>query len=100
MFLDNYEANPNPWTKRVWYYDYRTNIHHMLKKKPMRFAHLSDFIDCYNPLNRHERKATWDEKDAPEGRWRSFSYDELAAEIIENPEAGLSSFRKVLAGLT
>lgn len=59
----------------------------------------SDFIDCYNPLNRHERKATWDEKDAPEGRWRSFSYDELAAEIIENPEAGLSSFRKVLAGL-
>ena len=129
IFFDNHEASPNPWTKRVWYYDYRTNIHHTLKKKPMRFEHLSDFIECYNPRNRHERKATWDEKEAPEGRWRSYSYDELtardktsldifwlkdksltdldnlpepdelAAEIIENLEAGLSSFREVLAGL-
>ncbi|MDE0127987.1 MAG: class I SAM-dependent DNA methyltransferase [Gammaproteobacteria bacterium] len=129
IFFDNHEASPNPWTKQVWYYDYRTNIHHTLKKKPMRFEHLSDFIDCYNPQNRHERKATWDEKEAPEGRWRSYSYeeitardktsldifwlkdksltdldnlpepDDLAAEIIENLEAGLSSFREVLEGL-
>jgi type I restriction enzyme M protein len=26
--------------------------------------------------NRHERKATWSEK-TPDGRWRSFSYEEL-----------------------
>ncbi len=26
-------------------------------------------------LNRHEREATWDEQDAPEGRWRSYSYE-------------------------
>ena len=129
IFFDNHEASPNPWTKQVWYYDYRTNIHHTLKKKPMRFEHLSDFIDCYNPQNRRQRKATWDEKEAPEGRWRSYSYDELtardktsldifwlkdksltdldnlpepdelAAEIIENLEAGLSSFREVLGVL-
>ena len=36
IFFDNREASPDPWTKRVWYYDYRTNIHHTLKKKPMR----------------------------------------------------------------
>ena len=96
----------------------------------MRFEDLADFIKCYNPQNRHERKTTWDEKTAPAGRWRSYGYDEiiardlktsldifwlkdksltdlddlpepedLAAEIIENLEAGLESFRKVLDGL-
>ncbi len=129
IFFDNREAGPNPWTKQVWYYDYRTNIHHTLKKKPMRFEDLSDFVRCYNPQNRHKRKATWDEKDKPEGRWRGYSYeeirardktsldiswlkdksltdldnlpepDDLAEEIIENLEAGLNSFREVLAGL-
>ena len=29
--------------------------------------------------NRHQRKATWDEQDAPEGRWRSYGYEELTA---------------------
>ena len=79
IFFDNREASPDPWTKEVWYYDYRTNIHHTLKKKPMRYEHLSDFIECYNPRNRHRRKATWDERDAPEGRWRSYGYEELTA---------------------
>ncbi len=25
IFFDNHEASPKPWTKEVWYYDYRTN---------------------------------------------------------------------------
>ncbi|MFH7325266.1 N-6 DNA methylase [Desulfurivibrio sp. C05AmB] len=129
IFFDNREASPNPWTKEVWYYDYRTNIHHTLKKKPLSFADLAEFIQCYNPQNRHQRQATWDAAKNPEGRWRNFSYeeliardktsldlfwlkdksltdldnlpepDELAEEIIENLEAGLNSFRAVLAGL-
>ncbi|HYN36122.1 MAG TPA: class I SAM-dependent DNA methyltransferase [Actinomycetota bacterium] len=129
IFFDNREASPDPWTNQVWYYDYRTNVHHTLKKKPMRFDDLTDFIKCYNPQNRHKRKPTWDEKESPEGRWRSFNYDELverdktsldifwlkdksltdldnlpepdglAEEIIENLEASLESFRAVLAGL-
>jgi N-6 DNA Methylase len=48
IFFDNREANPKPWTKEVWYYDYRTNVHHTLKKKTMRFEDLTDFIKCYN----------------------------------------------------
>ena len=28
IFFDNREASARPWTKQVWYYDYRTNIHH------------------------------------------------------------------------
>ena len=129
IFFDNREASPDPWTKEVWYYDYRTNIHHTLKKKPMRFEDLAEFIECYKPENRHKRKAIWDEEKNPDGRWRSYSYDELMArdktsldlfwlqdksltdlanlpepdelaeEIIENLEAGLNSFREVLAAL-
>ena len=79
LFFDNREASKNPWTKEVWYYDYRTNIHHTLKKKPLRFEDLADFIACYNPQNRHKRKATWDAEKNPEGRWRKFTYEELIA---------------------
>ncbi len=129
LFFDNQPASPKPWTQKVWYYDYRTNIHHTLKKKPLRFEDLSEFIQCYNPKNRHQRKPTWDAEKNPESRWRAFSYeelivrdktsldmfwlkdksltdldnlpepDELAEDIIENLEAGLASFRAVLAEL-
>src|SRR5260221_9150249 len=122
IFFVNREANPNPWTKEVWYYDYRTNVHHTLKKKPMRFDDLADFIKCYNPVDRRKRKETWSATINPEGRWRRFSYeelkardktsldvfwlrdksltdldnlpepDELAEEIIENLEAGHGGF--------
>ncbi len=49
LFFDNQPASKDPWTKEVWYYDYRTNIHHTLKRKPLRFEDLADFIACYNP---------------------------------------------------
>src|SRR5690606_33843214 len=84
LFYDNREASPKPWTRKVWYYDYRTNIHHTLKKKPLRFEDLSEFIQCYKPQNRHQRKATWhaealSKNRGPDGRWRAFSYEELIA---------------------
>ena len=31
VLFDNQPASPNAWTKHVWFYDYRTNIHHPLK---------------------------------------------------------------------
>lgn len=129
LFFDNQPASPEPWTKEVWFYDYRTNIHHTLKRSPMRYEDLTDFITCYNPANINERTETWHEENNPDGRWRRYSYeeliardktsldifwlrdksltdldnlpepDDLAEEIIENLEAGLNSFREVLAGL-
>src|SRR5215469_6459262 len=74
IFFDNREASPEPWTKEVWYYDYRTNIHHTQKKSPMRFEDLQDFITCYNPENRHDRTETWNAETNSEGRWRKFTY--------------------------
>jgi type I restriction enzyme M protein len=125
IFFDNQPASKDPWTKEVWVYDYRTNIHHTLKKSPMTMNDLQEFIKCYNPANRHQRTETWTEA-TPDGRWRKFHYDEiitrdktnldifwlkdksladldnlpdpdiLAGEIIENLEAGLESFREIM----
>ena len=129
LFFDNRPAQKEPWTKAVWIYDYRTNIHHTLKKKPMRLEHLQEFIACYNPQNRHDRKESWKPETIPQGRWRQYDYKEilardktsldifwlkdksladldnlpdpenLAEEIIENIEAGLNSFREIASSL-
>ncbi|MEO1259863.1 MAG: class I SAM-dependent DNA methyltransferase [Bacteroidota bacterium] len=128
IFFDNRAASKDPHTKEVWFYDFRTNVHFTKKKNPMRFQHLKEFIECYNPTNRHKRKELWSEENK-DGRWRKFTYDEimardktsldifwlkddsladldnlpdpdvLAEEIVENLEAGLESFRGVLAEL-
>jgi len=122
IFFDNRQASKEPWTKEVWIYDFRTNIHFTLKKNPMKYENLKDFIKCYNPGNRHNRKQTWSE-DNPDGRWRKFTYngimardktsldifwvkdksladlenlpapDVLANDIIENIEDALESFK-------
>ena len=76
IFFDNRPASPEPQTSKVWYYDYRTNVHHTLKQKPMTYDHLRDFVKCYNPQNRHLREATWSEA-TPDGRWRVYSREEL-----------------------
>lgn len=76
-FFDNKPASKNPWTKEVWVYDYRTNIHHTLKKNPLNIDVLKDFIDCYNPENRNKRKETYNAETYNLGRWRKFSYEEI-----------------------
>ena len=95
----------------------------------LRLENLREFIDCYRPANRHKRKETWHPETSPEGRWRKFPCEDLAArdktsldlfwlkddsladldnlpapadladEIIENIEAGLANFRTVSAAL-
>jgi len=69
IFFDNHPASKNPWTKEVWIYDFRTNIHFTLKKNKMGFEDLKDFIECYYPENRHERKET--------ERFKKFTYNEI-----------------------
>ena len=129
IFFDNKPASKDPWTKEVWIYDFRTNIHFTLKTNPLKFDDLKDFISCYNPENRHKRKETWSEKNT-EGRWRKFSYKEIVArdktsldifwlkdksladldnlpdpdlladEIIDNLEACVESFKEIANGLS
>jgi type I restriction enzyme M protein len=128
LFFDNKPAAKTPWTKDIWIYDYRTNIHHTLKKRPLKLDDLREFIDLYRGDNRAKRKETWSEE-TPDGRWRKFGYDEiiardktnldvfwlrdesltdlenlpepdvLAGEIIDGLEAALAGFRTVLEEL-
>ena len=87
IFFDNRPASPNTQTSTVWYYDYRTNVHHTLKQKPMTDKNLDEFVKCYNPENRHIRKQTWSNEN-PTGRWRSFSSEEL----LQRDKANLDVF--------
>ena len=79
VFFDRKPGAKEPWTKKVWYYDLRTNMEFTLKERRMKRADLDEFVSCYNPENRNQRKALWDEKKNPEGRWRVFKYEELIA---------------------
>ena len=124
IFFDKRPASPDMQTKEIWIYDFRTNVHFTLKQHPMTDSDLLDFIACYNPENRHERKETWSEE-SPDGRWRRFSVDEilkrdktsldifwikdksladldnlpdpdvLADDIIENLQSALESFQEL-----
>jgi type I restriction enzyme M protein len=128
LFFDKKPASETPWTKKVWIYDLRTNMHFTLKTKPLKREDLDEFVSCYNPENRHVRMATWS-AEAPEGRWRAYTYDEimardkasldiswlkdeslsdsenlpdpdvLAAEIVEDLEAALAQFREIAGDL-
>lgn len=78
LFFDKKAASETPWTKQLWIYDLRTNQHFTLKTKPLQRKDLDEFVECYNPANRYERKPTWSEEDT-DGRWRAYDYDELVA---------------------
>ena len=125
LFFDNRPASPDPQSSDIWYYDYRTNVHHTLKQKPLTYAHLEDFVACYKPENRYVREPTWSEE-SPDGRWRVYSREELlrrdkasldvfwlkdasmtdlenlpepevlAGEIVENLRSALASFEGVV----
>jgi type I restriction enzyme M protein len=128
LFFDRKPAAETPWTKKLWIYDLRTNIHFTLKTNSLKREDLDEFVKCYNPNNRHNRKPTWSEKN-PTGRWRSYEYDELinrdkasldifwlkdeslessenlpapdvlAQEIVEDLEAALEQFREIATDL-
>jgi hypothetical protein len=99
------------------------------KIRPLKRADLDEFISCYHPANRHERKATWSEA-SPQGRWRPYGYaqlsqrdklspdifwlkddsledtanleepDVIAAEIVEDLRAALEEFELILGDLS
>ncbi len=121
LFFDAKPKDGQVHTKGVWIYDLRTNKHFTLKTKTLKLDDLRDFIDSYNPENRHERKES--------DRFKYFSYSELISrdkasldifwlkddtldnlddlpppdvlqqEIIEHLEAALASFRDLAVGL-
>jgi type I restriction enzyme M protein len=128
LFFDRKPASETPWTKKLWIYDLRTNIHFTLKTNSLKRSDLDEFVTLYNSKNRHTRKPTWADK-TPTGRWRAYDYDELVArdkasldifwlrdesledsdnlpkpgviaqEIVEDLEAALEQFREIATDL-
>jgi len=80
LFFDRKPASEKPWTEKLWIYDLRTNKHFTLKTNPLRYEGLQDFIKCYNPQNRHDRKET--------ERFKAFTYNEL----VQRDKANLDIF--------
>ena len=78
LFFDRRPASETPWTKKLWIYDLRTNMHFTLKTNPLKRADLDEFVACYNPANRHQRTSTWSDENST-GRWRAYDYSELTA---------------------
>jgi len=69
LFFDRKPASEKSWTEKLWIYDLRTNKNFTLKTNPLRYEDLEDFIRCYNPEKRFERRET--------ERFKAFTYDEL-----------------------
>ncbi len=69
LFLDRKPASEKQWTEKLWIYDLRTNQHFTLKTNTLKYDNMTDFIRCYNPDNRFERKES--------DRFRGFTYNEL-----------------------
>jgi type I restriction enzyme M protein len=69
LFFDRKPAREKPWTEKLWIYDLRTNQHFTLKKNTLKRSDLDDFVACYNPKNRLNRKQS--------ERFKSFTSEEL-----------------------
>ncbi len=80
LFFDRKPAQEKPWTQKLWIYDLRTNLHFTLKENTLKRSDLDDFVACYNPKNRHERKES--------ERFKSFTYDDL----LKRDKANLDIF--------
>ena len=120
IFFDAKPASKKPWTKKIWFYDFRTNVHMTLKTKRLVKNDFNEFIELYKADDRSKRRESKKNE-----RWKSFKYDEiiardktnldifwmkddsledtdnlpapavLAAEIVEQLEAALTEFRSV-----
>ncbi len=121
LFFERRTASETPWTRELWVYDLRTNMHFTRNQNPLRYEHLRDFIAEYAPEDRRKRVES--------ERFRRFPYDELigrdkasldlvwlrdesledmdnlpppdviAQEIVEDLEAALAQFAEVAGSL-
>jgi type I restriction enzyme M protein len=118
LFFDRKPASETPWTEKLWIYDLRTNKHFTLKTNTLSYKDLEDFIACYNPKNRHERKETecfksftygdltqrdkanldifWLKDESLEDTENLPAPEIIAAEIAENLEAALDQFNSII----
>jgi type I restriction enzyme M protein len=81
LFFDKRPARADgqPWTEKLWVYDFRTNVHFTLRQNPLTRAHLDDFVAQFAPGRPHGDRVESD-------RFRAFGYEELIARDKANLE--------------
>ncbi len=121
LFFDRKPASETPWTKDLWIYDLRTNQRFTLKTNPLTRSHLDEFVECYNPDNRHERRESepfhrfsydelmkrdkvnldifWLRDESMEDSANLPPPDEIAEEIVEDLRAALEQLEEIAADL-
>jgi type I restriction enzyme M protein len=108
LFFDKKPAAETPWTRKLWIYDLRTNMHFTLKTSTLKREDLDEFVTCYwgnnrgehpeghkgtaptvggSPSGRFNRQPTWSVNN-PDGRWRAYDYEEL----VNRDKASLDIF--------
>ena len=122
LFFNKRPAASDPWTEKLWVYDFRTNQHFTQKQNPLRRSHFDEFVDCYKPGRPRSERVESE-------RFKAFTYDELiardkanldliwlkddsiedaadlpapdvlAVEIMEELEAALGEFAAIVEGL-
>jgi len=80
LFFDKKPASEDAHTDAVWYYDLRTNKHFTLKRNPLTYDDLENFIECYKAGNREDREES--------ERFKKYEYEEL----IERDKVNLDIF--------
>lgn len=78
LFFNSGRKGKKPLTKDTWIYDYRTNIHHTLKKNPLQVENLKEFVAAFHSPDRSKVDAVWSEMN-PNGRWKRYTLDEIAS---------------------
>ena len=71
LFFDRKPASETPWTQKLWIYDLRTNKHFTLKRNPLGYDDLQDFLQAYRPGRRSKREET--------ERFKPFDYEDLTS---------------------
>lgn len=121
LFFDRKPAAEAPWTKELWVYDYRTNVHHTLRQNPLAESDLADFVAAFKPEARHERTEserfrrftydaviqrdkvsldiTWLRDESLEDAANLPAPDVLAQEIADDLEAALAEFAQIAESL-
>jgi type I restriction enzyme M protein len=122
LFFQRKRAREEPWTTKLWVYDFRTNQHFTLKQNPLRREHLQEFVDCYlpgrDPAERVESERfrafdykvlverdkanldiTWLKDSSLEDSDALLPPEVIAQEIVEDLEAALREFAAIADAL-
>jgi type I restriction enzyme M protein len=71
LFFDRKPAQEKPWTKKLWIYDLRTNMHFTLKESTLKRSDLDDFVSALAARTATPARKTSASSPSPTMSWSS-----------------------------